>query len=348
MGAGVLFGALGQGIEMAAPGLQPKRGNKFNIVDFEEFLYRLVLVPLVAFLPARLAYGLALLRGEWRYRLDTSKRTQLMRNLEMVLGDNYNRDERMRLVRDFFRRKSCEAIDVMRLGGRGQALMRLVEIRGLEHVAAALDAGKGAIICSMHFGSFNSAFSLIGASGFPVTVVGDWRSTLVRMSPLQRALWRLVHETRLERHRRRPNIEQAREGVGTAMHMTEVLQSNELIAMAIESPLSPQERARSIPVDFLGRQMLLLPGSVNVARLTGSAVLVLVMHRLADWRHQVLEISPPVPLDRGDEASIKCCMQMLEASIRQNPAYWDWWVNAGDLVALGLLPGQAMLEKVTT
>ena len=335
---------------MAASRLRLRNGKrKLNICDLEEFIYRLVLVPLVAFLPGRLAYGLAQLRGEWRYRLDTSLRIRLMRNLEMVLGDDYSRAELVKITRDFFRRKSCEAIDVMRLSGRGRALSRLVEIRGLEHVEAALAAGKGAIICSTHFGSFNCAFSLIGASGFPVTVVGDWRSTLIRMSPMQRALWRLVHEVRLEHHRSRPNIEQAKEGVATAMLMAEILQSNELIAMAIDSPLTPEERVRSFPVDFLGRQILLLPGSVNVAQLTGSSVLVMVIQRLDDWRHQILEISPPVPLDADADAEValKTCMRLLEESIRQNPAYWDWWVNEQDLAAFGLLTEQAVLEEVT-
>ncbi|HYX50425.1 MAG TPA: hypothetical protein VE843_11820, partial [Ktedonobacteraceae bacterium] len=257
---------------MVAPELQQKQGKRMlNITNLEEFLYRLVLVPLVAFLPARLAYGLACMRGEWRHRLDTSKRMQLMRNLKQVLGDDYSDAERVKLTRDYFRRKSCEAIDVMRLSGRGRALTRLVQIHGLEHIEDALANGRGAIICSTHFGSFNSAFSLIGACGFPVTVVGDWRSTLVHMAPMQRALWRLVHENRLERHRRGPNIEQAKEGVGTAMLMTEILRSNELVAMAIDSPLSPEDRARSITVDFVGRQILLLPGCVSVAQLTGSS-----------------------------------------------------------------------------
>lgn len=121
------------------------------------------------------------------------------------------------------------------------------------------------------------------------------------------------------------------------MRMAEILRSNELIAMAIESPLSQEERARSIPVDFLGRQILLLPGSVTVARLTGSAVLVLVMNRRADWRHQVLEISP-VPLHGDAAAAIQYCMKTLESPIHQNPACWDWWVNERDLAALGLLP----------
>src|SRR5205823_2571195 len=105
------LGTIRRGIEMIAPELQQRHGKrKLNVGDLEEFLYRLVLVPLVAFLPARLAYGLARLRGEWRYHLDASKREQLLRNLEMVLGDDYSRAERASLTRDFFRRKSCEAI----------------------------------------------------------------------------------------------------------------------------------------------------------------------------------------------------------------------------------------------
>lgn len=333
---------------MTTPTLQQKHGKrKLNIDNLEEFLYRLVLVPLVAFLPAGVAYGLARMRGEWRYRLDTSMRVQLMRNFALVLGDGYSDEELVKLARDYFRRKSCEAIDVMRLTGRGRALSRLVEIRGLEHIDAALATGKGAIICSTHFGSFTSAFSLIGASGYPITVVGDWRSTLFHMSPMRRALWRLVHENRLKRHRHRPNIEQAKEGAGTAMLMAEILRSNELLAIAIDSPLSPKERARSISVDFLGRQMQLLPGSVNVAQLTGAQILIMVIHRLPDWRHQVLEISPPVALSSDAEDTLKNCMSLLEPSIHQNPAYWDWWVNEQDLTAFLLLPQQEMLKGVT-
>ena len=106
---------------------------------------RLIVVPLVAFLPARLAYGLACLHGDWRYRHDTLMRERIMHNLEGVLGDQLSHAERARVTRDFFCRRSCEAMDVMCLTGRGRALARLIEIRGLEHIESALAAGKGAI-----------------------------------------------------------------------------------------------------------------------------------------------------------------------------------------------------------
>lgn len=315
--------------------------------NLEELLYRLVIVPLVAFLPARLAYGLAYLRGNWYYRHDTFTHERIMHNLESVLGDQLSHAERVHVAQDFFRRRSCEAMDVMRLAGRGRALARLIEIQGLEHVELALASGKGAIICSAHFGSFNSCFSLIGACGFPVTAVGDWRSTYdASMSPLQRLLWRLIQEKRIARHRHRPNIEPTKDRYGTAMQMAEILRSNQLITLAIDDPVAIEDRARAVPVNFLGRQILLLPGSVSVAQLTDSPLLTLVVRRLADWRHQVLEISPPVSLEGDVSTAFKRCVKMLEVPICQHPAYWDHWANTENLVALGLLSTQEYHEEI--
>ncbi len=310
---------------------------------FEELLYRLIIVPLIAFLPAPFAYGMACGRADWRYRFNVSVREQIMRNLEGVLGDQLSQAERSQVVRDYIRRRSCEAIDVMRLAGRGRALARLIEIRGLEHIEAALAAGKGAIICSAHFGSFNSCFSLIGAYGFPITAVGDWRSTYdAGMSPLQRQLWRFFQERRLARHRHRPNIEPEKERFGTAIQMAEILHSNELITMALETPIPAEDRTRAVPVDFLGRQIRLLPGSVSVAQLTGAPVLMLVVRRLKDWRHQVLEISPPVQLDDDTATAFRHCMAIVEAPVRQQLAYWDYWHSSRALADLGLLSAQKL------
>jgi KDO2-lipid IV(A) lauroyltransferase len=299
----------------------------------EEFLYRLLIVPLVAFLPAPLAYGIACLRGDWCCRLNASLRARIIDNLAAVLGDRLSAAERRQVARDYFRRRSCEAIDVMRLVGKGRALARLVEIRGLEHIEAALAAGKGAMLCSAHAGSFNVCFSLIGARGFPITVVGDWRSHFAaHMSPLQRFLWRLIHERPLARHRRRSNIEPEIDRFGAAMRMVDILRANEVVAMGIETPVAPEDRARAIPVTFLGQRMLLLPGCTDVARLTGSPLLLLTVRRLPDWRHQVLEISPPVAQDEDSAATFRRCIAMLETPVRQQPAVWDWWVDSEGLL----------------
>ncbi len=301
--------------------------------------YRLVIVPLLAFLPAPLAYGIACLRGDGRYWFDTDLRKRIMDNLEAVLGDQLSQVERARVARDFFRRQSCQDIDDMRIAGRGRALARLVEIRGLEHIETALAKGKGAIICSAHFGSYNSCFSLIGACDFPITAVGDWvYKSDPYMSLLPRLIWRRASsEKRLIRRRRRPNIEPREGEVKAAIEIAKILRANELIAIPIDVPVSQNERLRAVPVEFLGRQILLLPGTASIAQYTGATLLVLVVHRSADWRHQVLEISPPVPLDGDIETAFKHCVALVEASIRQYPAFWDYWRSTQGLIDLGLL-----------
>ena len=136
--------------------------------------YWLAVAPLAARLPARLAYRVACWRGDWTSRSWPEKRSEITANLRQVLGEELSADEAERLARDLFRFRSCEVIDVMRLRGRARSLARLVEIRGREHLEAALAGGKGAILCSAHFGSHQSAFSLLHASGFPLTTIGRW------------------------------------------------------------------------------------------------------------------------------------------------------------------------------
>ena len=127
--------------------------------------------PALACLPAALGYRIACWRGDWDFRYRRGKRAAVVRNLRQLLGDDLGPDDAERLTRDWFRFASCNAIDVMRLRYRARPLRRLVEIRGREHLEAALAGGKGAIVCSAHFGSFDSAFSLLGIPGaWPVSI----------------------------------------------------------------------------------------------------------------------------------------------------------------------------------
>jgi Kdo2-lipid IVA lauroyltransferase/acyltransferase len=293
----------------------------------------------VAFLPAPLAYKVACLRGDWRYRLDTYAREGIMRGLKEVLGDQLSPAERARVTRNYFRLRACEAVDMARLAGRGLALARLVEIRGLEHIEAALAAGKGAILASAHFGSLDSCFSLIGALGFPITVIGRWPSRFGR--PIERFFFQLFIQKPVEHHRRRPNI-QPREQLDTAVQAAAILRKNELIGICLDAPVLAASRRRAVSIDFLNGQALLLPGATTIAQLTGAPVLMTFMRRSPDWRHQVLEISPPVPLDGDTITAFRRCVAVMEAAIRQDPAHWNFWYGLSDLVKLGLLSEQTL------
>jgi hypothetical protein len=62
-------------------------------------------------------------------------------------------------------------------------------------------------------------------------------------------------------------------------------------------------------------------------------------HRSADYRHQVVEISGPVPMHGETAAAFGQCVAAMDAAIRANPAEWDFWFEPDDLVRLGVLPG---------
>jgi lauroyl/myristoyl acyltransferase len=294
---------------------------------------------LMAFLPSPLAYRVACLRGDWRYRSDTYAREGIMLGLKDVLGDQLNPAERARVTRNYFRLRACESIDRARLAGRGRALAQLVEIRGLEHIEAALAAGKGAILASAHFGSFESCFSLIGAHGFPITVIGRWPSKFGR--PIERSFFQLLIRKPVEHHLHRPNIE-PRGQFDTAVQAAAILRQNELIGICLDPPVLPADRRRAVQMDFLNGQALLLPGAITIAQLMGTPVLMTFMRRSADWRHQILEISPPMPLDGDTITAFRRCLAVVEAAIRQDPAYWNFWYGLSNLVKLGLLPEETI------
>ena len=308
----------------------------------ESAAYWLVVARLAALLPASLAYRVACWRGDWCYRYRAGKRSEILRNLRRVLGDKLGPEEAERLAREFFRMTSCEAIDVMRLRGRGRALKKLVEIRGRKHLDAALAEGKGAILCSAHIGSYNSAFSLLHASGFPLTSIGRrYWNYRPGVSSAERRLWEFAYARHLRRHRQRPAIEPWPGRVQVAAQAAVALRANEVVTISSDAPPFDTERARTVEVPFLGRQARLLPGVVTLARLTGAPVLMVFMHRLADYRHQVLEISPPVPVEGETETAFGRCVAAMDAAIRTNPAHWLFWANTDDLASFGLLPAAA-------
>jgi lauroyl/myristoyl acyltransferase len=319
-------------------GRLPVRAERL-LRNAESVAYWLVVAPLASRLPASLAYRVACRRGDWGFRHRNEQRSDIVRNLRQVLGDELSPEEAERLAREFFRLRSGEVIDVMLLRGRARSLGKLVEIRGREHLDAALAGGKGAILCSAHFGSYNSAFSLLHASGVPLTSTGrslsDQRPDI---SSAERRLLEFAYSRRLRRHRQRPGIEFQPGRVQAAAQVAVALRANEVVTFSSDAPPLEADRTRAVEVTFLGRQARLLPGVVILAQLTGAPVLMVFMHRLADYRHQVLEISAPVPVEGDTATAFGRCAAAMDAAIRTNPAQWVYWANTYDLASLGLLP----------
>jgi lauroyl/myristoyl acyltransferase len=305
----------------------------------EAVAFWLVIAPLAALLPASLAYRIACWRGDWCLRYRAEKRSEIVRNLRLVLGNELSPDQAGQLAREFFRTTSCEAIDIMRLRGRARSLGKLVEIRGREHLDAALAAGKGAILCTGHFGSCSSAFSLLHANGYPVTAIGRTHGKYATdISSSERRLWDFVMARRLQRHRQRPNIEPLPGRIQVAVQAAIVLRANEIVTISSDAPPLGADQARAAEMPFLGRKARLLPGVVGLAHLTGAPVIMMFVYRSADYRHQVLVISPPVSMEGETVTAFGRCVDAIDAAVQKSPAHWVYWASTEDLASLGLVP----------
>ena len=302
--------------------------------------YLAVVAPAVGRLPAVLSYRMACWRGDWHFRCQAGKRTEMARNLRLVLGDELSPAAAQQVTREWFRLASCGAVYLMRLRRGTQPLRRLVEIRGREHLEAALAAGKGALVCTGHFHSHDSGFWVLHASGFPVTTIGRRGYNYdAGISSAERWLWELYVRP-MRRYRQRPTIEPWPGRPQVAALAAAALRANEVVRVTIDAPPLDSDRARAVEVPFLGHRAGLLPGAVVLAQVTGAPLLMGFLYREADYRHQVWEISAPVPVEGGTTTAFRRCAAEVSAAIRRSPAHWDFWDNTGDLADLGLIPPQ--------
>jgi lauroyl/myristoyl acyltransferase len=236
----------------------------------------------------------------------------------------------------------------MRLLGNGKALTRLVEVRGLENLRAALAGGKGAILCSAHFGSPMSCFSLVGALGFPVTLIADWSySKEPKKRLLNKLFHRLKHDMPVSSHLHRPNIERKSGNHGVAVQAAMLLRQNEFVGIMIDAKVKPIFHSRPMAFDFLNGKAILVPGATTIAQLTGAPVMVVLLHRSADWRHQVLEISSPIRVEGDPVTAFKQCLALIEAAIRRYPAQWGH-LFLSQLVEKGLVSPEVASLKWRT
>jgi lauroyl/myristoyl acyltransferase len=309
------------------------------LARLELVVFWLVVAPLAALLPARLAYWVACRRGDWSLRHWPEGAVIVKRNLLQVFGDTLSPAEAERLAREYSRAASCEVIDIMRLRNGTRPLRRLVEVRGREHLEAAMAAGKGAILCSAHYGSYVSAFSLIHASGIPVTEIGRWWWNYdPNASPAVRRLWDFAYARRLLRYRQGPNIEPWAGRIMSGVQAVRTLRRNEVVAICADAAPLAGEESRVVRVPFLGGEATFVPGVIPLARSSGAPVLMVSVYRLADYRHQVVEISPPLSLEGEPEEAFARCAAVMDATIRTNPALWATLDEDGGLANLGLGP----------
>jgi KDO2-lipid IV(A) lauroyltransferase len=260
-------------------------------------------------LPAALALG----RGIGSLiRLFSKKRYRVaLKNLQIAYGDSLTEAERRRIARESFRQFGMFAVETIKFAFLSQEEVdRRVRFTHPEALQEALQAGRGVLLISGHFGGFE--------------VAGRW------LTGRDCELYALAREARdpgttalMTRMRQRCKIKvitlrQSLKAVYGA------LKRNAFVAIICD------QNASDVFVPFFGHPTGTVDGPARLARRTNTPMIFFVTRREARCRY-VIEYRGtywPQPTD-DEQADVLRIMtevnRQLEAMIREKPEQWLWF-----------------------
>lgn len=250
--------------------------------------------------------------GAFAFDVVRVRRRVTLENLERAFGDEMTHAERVRTGRRSyvnFTKSMVELASLRRLSP--EKLRSLVQIHGRENMDAAFAEGKGVIVVTGHFGSWE----LLGASGvaqgIPVDfIVGEQTNSLV--------------DDYINGLRKSVGIEVIPKGIAVRGVFSS-LKRNRAIAI-----LSDQDaRKAGIFVDFFGIPSSTYPGAAQFVWKTGCPMVCCRITRRADETHDAW-FEPAIYADTAAEGESEihrltaAFTKQLENAIRENPDHYFW------------------------
>ena len=206
---------------------------------------------------------------------------------------------------DHFERWLCRRMK------RGE-MARLMRIRGLDNLDAALQDGKGAILYSLHLWGKYTFFATLAEVGHPPAVVAygpdagrrQWMTELQERAGYQ-YIWMGPGE------------------FGVAVEAANVLRQNGVVLVMLDWP-----HPRMIEVDFLGRRARLAAGAALLAQATGAPLLDYFVYRgEGRWVPQIAEIGIAHAPSGSRDDVVQDCADRLAEHVRRDPAQWTFFYN---------------------
>ena len=189
--------------------------------------------------------------------------------------------------------------------------MSLVEFEGLEFFDSVLKEGKGAVLVTGHFGSWELMGAAISQKGYPIDfLVGEQHNLLV--------------DNLMNKHRRMMGIGIIKMGAA-AKGVIKALKENRFVAR-----LSDQDAGKDgTVVDFLGFPASTPKGPAAFSLKTGAPMIMgFIIRGNGKKQKIILERVEPIQKTSDKEENIKRLTQaytsLLERYVRKYPDHWYW------------------------
>ncbi len=192
-----------------------------------------------------------------------------------------------------------------------EALEGWVEFQGLEHLEAALEGGRGALLATMHMGDERLLHILLALKGFPIRALSadfadyGWAARRARLKAAG-----AFHPLETGNSHR---------------WMFRSLDAGEAVFMALSGFGGP----RGAWVDLLGREVLFSSAPARLALRTGAPLLTTVCLRRPDGSCMV-RVDPPLAVDAGDSGDLAIhrvtsdLVARFRPLIQTDPGQFNW------------------------
>jgi KDO2-lipid IV(A) lauroyltransferase len=267
----------------------------------------------LALLPLRLAYWLGARCGDLTYVLLASRRRVTLENLALAFGEDKSTAAQQAIARATFRNLGKHLVDFSRLRHfTPEAFPRLCTVEGLDQALALLQRGRGLLIISAHFGSWELAPAIAAYLGMPVWVI---------VRPLDNAVLDQV----VEDYRQRCGYRIIPKRQALAQSLQALRQGAAVAVLMDQSSL----RREGMAVEFFGIKAYTSKGPALLALRAQCPVIGAFLVREAPGRHRLV-LTPEIPVQRTGntsrdlEENTRAFNRVIEAYIRRYPDPWFW------------------------
>ena len=258
------------------------------------------------------AGALGHLFGELQFRLAGGTRRRMAADMALALGRPADDPTVPQLLREAYRVNTAAVFEVVAMLDRRQDEATLVarsQIDGLEHLRAALSAGRGAILLAAHMGNAALLPLRLAGAGWPVSVVYK-HARMMSADFFVEGLARYGVQGIA-----------ANGGLRAYGEMLAALKQGRIVFLMLDQGV--KEERDGIVHRFLGKDMPMSAGPAQLARAAKAPLLpVATIAATPVWR---FAIEPPLSLGRASlEADAATLVAATERIVLGQPQLWSW------------------------
>ncbi len=273
---------------------------------------------LIGLLPVRTSFALFRIFGFLNFRIMKNKalRTNIQRGLPNISAAELDNVVKTYLQNHYIDRLHIFTYPKLRIS---RNLQKICSIEGTEHLDAALQNGKGAIVVLGHYGPIQLPLFHLGKAGYPIVQVGlptDEGLSLIGRKVAFRL--RLVYEAMIPARILPAN--------NFLRPLFRHLGNNGVVMMNIDPAGGGKWIGRMTRHPFMGYNIPFPVGPELLATKTKASVLPLSIHRVYSNRY-VFRLHPPDTLlsEQTSESITSQLVKWYEQQVLKDPGLWHFW-----------------------